>query len=250
MPEGTLPPSDILVASAARFLIDGGEYDAASVLLACTMRVEESGDSWYVGDETHHALHIEVHGPRAAYDALQSPESLLGKAIRRALQAVLPSDTYIKHFTVHAELVEIDSDWRKELLEIARGRGVHNQAVGADGARLWKNLRFRSESEVRVARALDKAGVLFLPNCRARLGTEQERVNREADFLVCHEGKWGVLEVDGEPFHPPSRTVHDHERDRLFRSHGVRLVEHFDASRCFEEADRVVTAFLSLLRHT
>ena len=75
----------------------------------------------------------------------------------------------------------------------------------------------------------------------------ERRGNREPDFLVCKDGKWGVLEVDGEPFHPPSRTVQDHERDRLFRAYGVRVVEHFDASRCFEEADGVVAEFLAIL---
>jgi hypothetical protein len=25
----------------------------------------------------------------------------------------------------------------------------------------------------------------------------------------------GILEVDGEPFHPPSRTTADHTRDRI-----------------------------------
>jgi hypothetical protein len=44
---------DVLQASAARFLIDGGEEDAASVLLSCTLRIYHSGDTWFVGDETH-----------------------------------------------------------------------------------------------------------------------------------------------------------------------------------------------------
>jgi very-short-patch-repair endonuclease len=57
----------------------------------------------------------------------------------------------------------------------------------------------------------------------------------------------GILEVDGEPFHPPTRTVQDHERDRLFRDHGIRVVEHFDASQCFEAPDKVVERFLRLL---
>jgi len=55
------------------------------------------------------------------------------------------------------------------------------------------------------------------------------------------------LKVDGEPFHPPSRTVHDHTRDRLFKEHGIRVVEHFDASECFERPDDVVARFLKLL---
>ena len=103
------------------------------------------------------------------------------------------------------------------------------------------------ESEVRIAQALDRAEVLFLPNCMARLGVADDRKNREADFLVCASGKWGILEVDGEPFHPPSRTVHDHTRDRLFKDHGIRVVEHFDADACFEQPDEVVMRFLKLL---
>ena len=70
----------------------------------------------------------------------------------------------------------------------------------------------------------------------------------KADFLVCADGKWGILEVDGEPFHPPSRTVADHDRDRVFRLHGVRVVEHFEASECFNNPDQVVAKFLELLR--
>lgn len=241
-----LPASDVLVASAARFLVDGGEEDAASVLLACKLKVFESGDTWWVGDESHAALHVEVHGPRAAYDAL-SEGTPIGESIKRAIGAVLPSDTYIKHFTVHAELVEIDPNWRAELKEIARGKGVHNQAATARDVRLWQNLRFRSMSEVRIAQALEKVGAFFLPNCRGRISSPEGRVNREADFLVCHGGRWGILEVDGEPYHLPTRTVEDHERDRLFRAHGVQVVEHYDASRCFEEADAVVKEFLTLL---
>lgn len=239
---------DILQASAARFLIDGGEEDAASLLLACKLSTSESGDTWYVGDETHYAVHVELMGPRAAYDILSDKSNRLKEAIERAIQAVLPPDQYIKHFTAHAELVDIDADWREELLEIARGKGVHNQALQAQHARTWKNLRFRSQSEIRIAQAFDSEGVLFLPNCTGRIGEIKGRKNREADFLVCDTGKWGILEVDGEPFHPPSRTAQDHERDRLFRKHGIRVVEHFGATRCYNEPHVVVREFLQILR--
>ena len=87
---------------------------------------------------------------------------------------------------------------------------------------------------------------MFFANCRARLGV-QKRGNLEPDFLVCHKGTWGILEVDGEPFHPPTRTVHDHERDRPFTRHGVKLGQHYDATRCRNEPDAVVAEFLILL---
>ena len=163
----------------------------------------------------------------------------------------MPRETYIKHFEVKAALIDIDPDWRVELLEIARGRGVNNQADRSMGARTWQRLNFRSESEVRIAEALERAGVMFLPNCRARVGSSPaERRTREPDFLVCVNGHWGVLEVDGEPFHRPTRTVEDHARDRLFRSHGVSVVEHFDATRCYQDPEGVVAEFVRLLnRH-
>ncbi len=240
----------VLQASAARFLIDGGEEDAASLLLACELCCEDSGDSWYQGDETLWAVHITLVGPRTAYEVLRRPDHEVTKSIRRALEAVIPPDRYIKHFTAQAELTEIDPNWRSELLEIARGRGVRNQGGAGQHAISWMNLRFRSKAELRIAQALDSEGVLFLPNCSARLTTPEGRRNREPDFLVCANGKWGILEVDGEPFHTPSRTVHDHERDRLFKAHGVKIVEHYDSQECFERPNETVHSFLNLLRQS
>jgi very-short-patch-repair endonuclease len=195
---------------------------------------------------------VVLYCPRAAYDILTDEDNPIGRSINRAIKATLPR--YPKHRDIifRAEQIDIDPNWRNELLEIARGRGVHNQLADVNQARVrtWNNLRFRSQSEVRIAIALDRAGVLFLPGCKGRLTTPMGRENREADFLVCHEGKWGILEVDGEPFHPPSRTVQDHERDRLFKAHGIRVVEHFDASECFENAPKVVEKFLEILRRS
>ena len=244
-----LPASDVLIASAARFLIDGQEDDAASVLLSCELDVWKSGDVWYVGDEVSEALHVELTGPRAAYEILSQSRNPITQKVSNALEAILPSYTYIKHFTVTVSLVDIDPDWRTELLELARGRNINNQGISYNRTTpySWRNLRFRSVTETKIAEALDAAGVLFMPNCVARLGHESRR-NREADFLVCHQQKWGILEVDGEPFHPPSRLTQEQERDRLFKSHGIRVIEHFDASRCYQDPPEVVKEFLTLLR--
>ena len=194
-----LAKTDLLLASAARFLVDGGEEDAASVLLSCSLDVSDSGYSWYIDGENRSAVHVRLRGPRAAYDVLSDSSHEIAVQVERALSAVLPAGTCIAHVSAHAELLDIDPDWRTELLEIARGRGVHNQAV-RKAPRTWRNLGFRSESEIRIAQALERANVLFLPNCLARLGLKEDRKNREADFLVCAGGKWGILEVDGEPF--------------------------------------------------
>lgn len=126
-------------------------------------------------------------------------------------------------------------------------RTIHNQGIGARYT--WEKLRFRSKEEVEIAEALERAGVLFFPNCKARLNTPEGRDNKEPDFLVCYNGKFGILEVDGEPWHPASRTVHDHQRDRLFKVHGIRVVEHYDARRCSEQPDLVVQEFLEILKN-
>jgi hypothetical protein len=123
---------------------------------------------------------------------------------------------------------------------------VHNNLFAYKGAIEWNHLRFRTVGEVRIAEALDAVGVLFLPNCRARLGEKDDRENREPDFLICSRGMWGILEIDGRS-HTPSRTVDDHDRDRLFKLHGIRVVEHFDDAECFENAKQVVAKFLRIL---
>ena len=158
--EAVTAPSEevVLLASAVRFLIDGGEDDAANVLLSCSLDYWMSGDGWWVGDERHEAVHVKLTGPRAAYDILTKDDHPITKAVSRAASAVLPDATYIKHFTVHMEHVAIDPGWRQELLEIARGRGVHNQAAQGHALRTWKNLHFRSASEVHIAEAFERVG--------------------------------------------------------------------------------------------
>ncbi len=235
-----------LHASAVRFLIDGGEDVAARVLLSCSL-VHEDIDTHGWIDEYFDDIAIKLSGPRAAYDMLANEGHPIRQTIEKALKACSPEDWRIC-LVVKATLIDIDPDWRNELLEIARGKGVSNQAGSQTITHItWMNFGFRSASEVKIAQALDDAGIMFLPNCKARLGTSESRNNREPDFLVCHKGKWGILEVDGEPFHPPSRTVADHERDRQFKLHGISVIEHYDATRCYNEPTAVVKEFLSIL---
>lgn len=113
----------------------------------------------------------------------------------------------------------------------------------------WEGLRFRSKTEIKIAQAFDRVAVLFLPNCLARLSDSvkpEGRGNKEADFLVCHQGKWGILEVDG-PYHVPERRVEEQERERLFKLHGIRVIERFDASICYKQPDEVVRQFLEMI---
>jgi uncharacterized protein YjbI with pentapeptide repeats len=110
----------------------------------------------------------------------------------------------------------------------------------------WERLRFRSKTEIKIAEALDRTGVLFVPNSLARLTTAKGRENKEADFLICYNGKWGVLEVDG-PFHTAERRVEEQERERIFKKNGIKVVERFDSERCYNNPDEVVQEFFKMI---
>lgn len=241
-----IPPAEQLHASAVAFLLEGGSEEAAGMLLGCSLSAWPVGQDW-IEDGVQVGLRVELAGPREVYGILQDGRNPVAVAIHEALAAVLPAHLVLDGVSVRVELVKVEPGWRRRLLEVARGDGVDNQALGEKKACEWNGLRFRSHSEVCIAQALDRVGALFLPNCRARLGAPPDRENREADFLVCYNGRWGILEVDGEPFHPASRAAEDHERDRLFRLQGVPVVEHFDATECRQDPDGVVRRFLEVL---
>ncbi len=239
--------ADELLARTISDLIESGEIEAAVLLLSSELRIERIRTT---EDERLHIVAVSVSPPGPMFFQVDGFRSQLGSAIRTAINNVLPNGVSAQHITTDTRLVNMDPTWRTELYEIARGLGIHNQGAEVREPLIWNNLRFRSESELRIAEALDRAGVLFYPNCKARLNSGQGRTQKESDFLVCHDGKWGILEVDGEPFHPAQRSSRDHERDRLFRSHGVRVVEHFDSERCKQSPDEVVEEFLKILRYS
>ncbi len=105
-------------------------------------------------------------------------------------------------------------------------------------------LRFRSKSEIRIYEALKKQAVLFFANATAVLGGKD--LKREPDFLVCQEGKWGILEVMGEMYHPSA--IRDHERGRLFKDYGLLFIEFYSARQCYNDPEGTVADFLGRLR--
>lgn len=178
----------------------------------------------------------------------------LAIAVMRAIHTVLESHN-IRSSYFKANYLEPEEHTLQHQEESESTVDVHNQAVSAGKAGssdliIWKNLRFRSQQEALIAQELDRSGILFLPNCKARLGYADNRENREPDFLVCHNGKWGILEIDHEYTHPASRAAEDHARDRLFKVHGVRVIEHYENIDSLEKAHEVVREFLTLLQQS
>ncbi|MFB2969155.1 pentapeptide repeat-containing protein [Aerosakkonema sp. BLCC-F183] len=119
-----------------------------------------------------------------------------------------------------------------------------NQADSEEQIYYWNDWQFRSHSEVKIAEALDRTNVLFFPNTKARLITGEGRQSQAANFLIFHQGKWGILKVSN-----PDIT-NDEESDRTFRSHGICIIQNYDTTRCDDEPERVVQEFLELMNQS
>ncbi|MBD2184238.1 pentapeptide repeat-containing protein [Aerosakkonema funiforme] len=127
----------------------------------------------------------------------------------------------------------------------------HNQEIQSNSPEkiyYWNNLSLRSPEQVKIAEALDRANVIFITNTKVRLTSTKGKENKEADFLIFYQGKSGILVItrtlsqqDGGGFR---------ECDRIFQSHGISIIQYYDAIRCRESPDRVVQEFLEILVDT
>jgi hypothetical protein len=97
---------------------------------------------------------------------------------------------------------------------------------------------------VKIAEILDRTSTLVIPNSQLRLATPAGRQNQQADFLIFHHNKLGMLKIDRESSHP--NAIED-EMCRLLIDSGITLVKHYDATRCSEQPDIVVQEFLEIL---
>jgi hypothetical protein len=105
----------------------------------------------------------------------------------------------------------------------------------------WNGWQFHSAAEANIAEALDRAGVLFFPKATARVTTTDGRQNQDLYFLICYQGKLGILGVNAE------EGDEDNRSDRILQSQGIRIIQYYNAIECTEEPDRVVLEFLQNL---
>ena len=151
------------------------------------------------------------------------------------------------------KLLEIEEGWKEIIREkIAYAKQTNQSriseiAYARQGKELYtyNEIKFASQSEIRVAQELENRKVLFFPLAlavRADTGKKYQD-HREVDFLVCHEGVWGIIEVS---FHP-NRFEKDAEKDSWFKKSGILCIQHYSAERCFQKPSEVVDEFLDIL---
>ncbi|KYC34902.1 hypothetical protein WA1_50215 [Scytonema hofmannii PCC 7110] len=215
-----------------RMYLEGNGNENISFLLSKAQCHFSCSDSYTQVEWDTFWLYIDFRVPIPQLSKF-TPE--VKKTIEDAIRVVFPPDAgYILSSIYVAPFIE--SPPEEEIT------AANNGSLGSVGTIEYDKLRFRSKTETRIYDALKRASVLFFPNATAVLGGKDEK--REPDFLVCKDGKWGILEVMGDQYHPPSTAMRDHDRARLFKDYGLICIEFYDACQCYEKPDEVVADFL------
>lgn len=110
---------------------------------------------------------------------------------------------------------------------------------------VYNEMKFGSQSEIRIAQELERRGVLFLPlplAVRHETG-ENWQDHKEPDFIICHDGVWGVLEVSVHA----ARFEQDSEKRSWFERSGILCYRPYSGERCYNSSAEVVDEFLTNL---
>ena len=109
----------------------------------------------------------------------------------------------------------------------------------------WEGLAFRHSTEVELAKELDCRGITFFPSAGVRITNQltEERKTLEPDFLVCNDGKWGIIELDGDSH--KEKHYSDAQRARIFKKQGISIVESYPSTM---PPEKIVDDFLEILR--
>lgn len=182
-----------------------------------------------------------------AYQArliLRAPTKVIPKFTEDAKREILAAADRVMPAEVGYDLRELEVS--PFLESPPEGAGPLNTgALVSQGPLEHDGLRFRSRTETKIYDELKKRPVLFFPNATAVLGGKG--IKREPDFLICMNGRWGILEVMGDSYHTPSNAMQDHDRARLFKDYEILVIEFYDAVKCYNSPASVVDDFLGRL---
>lgn len=242
------------IASAVQHLLSLGKEEHAVWLATCVLEMKHRAPipDFELIPEGRNILQLTLRGDSEAVAFFKAKNTSLkvhcgseiGRSLRDAFDHVFPGE--IIHISIALGPSIFDNRWREQLLARKEGE-ARNQNSYTKAAVEFQGMRFSSEPEVRIAQALDRRGVMYLPNALIRVGVPSARVNRFPDFLVSYQGKWGILEVDGSAYHTGRRSE-DHERARLIEKHGgIQWFTSYSARQCMTDPDSVVAEFLEIL---
>ena len=231
-----------------QLLIDNNSPELAAVMIDGGFEVLRHED-----DGTPYVLAIDV--PTMAYEMIAGNVALK-QTLVRAAKTVITGHIWIEErsISLRIKLIQPEENWQsitRDLIVNYKGsnQGAITKKVFLRERKptlIYNEASYGSHSEIRIAQELENRQVLFFPlalGIRAETG-EFYRDHREADFLVCADGTWGVLEVS---YHP-DRFEKDKEKDAWWKQSGILCVEHYTAERCYREPSQVVDEFLTFLQ--
>lgn len=164
-------------------------------------------------------------------------------------------DFFIENFPIYyrVKLLDIEEDWQKTIKFLITKSKDLNQGIvsgkvfAREGKEMlnYNEMKFASQSEIRIAQELERRSVLFFP---LPLGVRHEtgqcyKDHREVDFLVCIDGTFGILEVSRHQ----GRYEMDKEKDAWFKKSGILCIEHYPSEKCYQQPSFVVDEFLTIL---
>jgi len=174
------------------------------------------------------------------FDALNS---VSGIELSNIFGPLMPPGSWLQEIDVRVRVEDVDPDWRSRAsAALGENKPVNQGTLGSIAGERYNGLRFRSYSEIVIAKELDSRGILYFPLPAA----SRSGVHKEPDFLIVSKGKVAILEVHGEPYHPATRAAEDHKRSLYFEESGI-FVKVFDAKECRQNPKLVVDTFLGLL---
>jgi hypothetical protein len=229
--------------------------EIAAIALDCEVKLELTS-VWDEGERTGFGGVI-VSIPASVFGFVKSNErvqQVIQDTISDVAEGYLDVQRRDMTYSVRVKLREPEEDWQNIVRRMIANMSDPNQgritelASGRNNGKgpiVYNEMKFASKSEIRIAQELEARSILFFPlamGVRAETGSFYKD-HREADFLVCDEGKWGILEVS---YHP-DRYEKDAEKSAWWKKSGILCVEHYTAERCFNEPRAVVDEFLGIL---
>ncbi|GAB1542518.1 hypothetical protein NUACC21_51920 [Scytonema sp. NUACC21] len=232
-----LPNEAAFMHTLCRYLANQGHMEISNALSRSQCEFSTSGSYTQVIWNT---FWVSVHF-QVSIDEFPTFTKEVQKILEESTKSLLPPNSgYLLQGITVVPFIEAPPDEQTPI--------VSSASLGSLGNVEHDGLRFRSKTETKIYEALKCAYVLFFPNATAILGGKN--VKREPDFLVCKNGKWGILEVMGDRYHTPNTAMKDHDRARLFKDYGLTCIEFYDATRCYNYPDEVVKDFLQRLERS
>lgn len=234
-----------------QLLLEAGQRELASAVLDADVTTLASGyDAYGLSIDLPPSAFPLIHGNTAFREALVKT---LKAVARGHITDQNGSDLPDLAIEFRMKLIDAEEGWKSVARDLIVNYKDANQALVSEkvfkreGRTLYvyNEMKFASQSEIRIAQEFENRKVLFFPlslAVRAETGSSYQD-HREVDFLVCLDGTWGILEVS---YHP-DRFEKDAEKDSWFKKSGILCVQHYTAERSYQRPSEVVTEFLEIL---